>query len=869
MKRTSLLFAFGLVLGLTAAPGVLRAQIIDSLLQNKRIYHTQSIEGYPLPKIDGILDDSIWTLGEWQGDFTQQQPVGGAPGTEQTFIKILYDKNNLYVATKFMDREPELIRDIFGRRDELNGDMGGVALDSYFDKRTAFEFNVTAAGQKVDIKHLGDYQWDFNWDGVWDGASSRIDSGWVSEMQIPFSQLRYSNKEEQVWGLHYWRWIARRSEESQWQYIPKDAPAMVYLFGELHGIHDIRTSRQVEFLPYVLSSVERPASGDGFDPFRLNAGIDAKVGISSDFTLDLSINPDFGQVEADPSVLNLTSFETFYEEKRPFFLEGNEIFDFEMDGDIPFYSRRVGSAPALNGFVPGLTLSELPQRTTILGAAKLTGRTRKGLSVGLVNGLTAEEFATGTDAGGTDHQVQVAPMSNYLSSRIKREFNDNNTIVGGVFNLVKRMSADSLVDASLVSGALTGGLDVLHYWDQKNYYFSAKAIASQMQGSPQAILAKQLDDAHRFQRPDADYLLVDPARESLGGHGALVEAGKNGGKINFRVTGQYRSPGLNLNDMGYLREADFMGQGVSVSYRVNEPGDWVRSYTLDVEQEARWSFGGENTRNRWSTGLNLSSNSLWSFIVALQQDFSHLDIRELRGGPALRVDPSTMLGMRVGSNPNKDLYGAVMGHVYHHGLQGSNQKNATLSLTWLPVRKIKLSALTFLERRQYHQQYVGSLQGTDSWEYVVGRIDQRSASLTFRGELFLNPELSLQYYASPFYSSGKYDDFSRVTDARALARDDRFQDLGLDAESGQDTYSYEADGSTWNFANPDFSFMQFRSNLVLRWEYKLGSTLYLVWAHDRSGFESLFNPVQDITGDLWGIRGNHVLMFKLNFWFSV
>jgi len=307
---------------------LVNAQNLDSLLNNKRVYNSVNIGDLPLPKIDGLLDDEIWSLGEWQGDFTQQQPVGNVDGTEKTFVKVLYDHSSLFVAIICQDDEPHLIRDIFDRRDELSGDMAGIAIDSYYDKKTAFEFTLSASGQKIDLKHLGDYLWDFNWNAVWDGATSKNDTSWVAEMRIPFSQIRYTNREEHVWGMHVWRWINRKQEEDQWQYIPLQAPAMVYLFGELKGVKNIRESRQVEFLPYVLSSIEKPA--------------DAKVGISSDYTLDLTINPDFGQVEADPSVLNLTSFETFYEEKRSFFLEGNEIFDFELDGDIPYYSMRIG-----------------------------------------------------------------------------------------------------------------------------------------------------------------------------------------------------------------------------------------------------------------------------------------------------------------------------------------------------------------------------------------------------------------------------------------------------------------------------------------------------------------------------------------------
>ena len=843
-------------------------QELDSLLSNKRVYQAVNIGNLPQPKIDGLLDDEIWSLGEWQGDFTQQQPAGGKAPTFNTYVKVLYDHSNLFVSMICQDDDPELIRDIFDRRDALSGDMTGIAIDSYHDKLTAFEFNLSAAGQKMDLKHLGDYLWDFNWNAVWDGATTKMDSGWVAEMKIPFSQIRYANKEEHIWGMHVWRWTDRLHEEDQWQWIPINAPAMVYLFGELKGVNNIRESRQVEFLPYVLSSVEKLPGGDGLEPFRFNAGLDAKVGISSDYTLDLTINPDFGQVEADPSVLNLTSFETFYEEKRPFFLEGNEIFDFELDGAIPYYSRRIGSAPDFPDNWNGQEISEIPNRTTILGAAKLTGKSSKGLSIGLVNGLTAEEHGTVTTAEG-EEQVQVAPMSNYLASRIKREFNEGNTIAGGMFSLVNRISTDEAVQALLPSAAVTGGLDLLHYWKNKNYFFEAKAITSQLQGSTDAILQKQLGPVHRFQRPDAGYLEVDSTREHLGGLGGMIQAGKKGGKLRYNLMGQFRSPGLNLNDMGYIRLTDFIGEGGQVSYRRDEPGDWVRNYTLTLEQEARWSFGGENIYNQLGTQFVVNSNKLWSYSLGYTYDFSHLDIRELRGGPALRLDGEHQTNAMIASNRSKDLSASLGAHFNSYNVKDSHLEVGYLSVTWLPVRKIKLSAVTSMTWRKYHQQYVTTLSSGNEQLYLVGHIDQQTPSFTLRAELYFTPELSLQYYGSPYFSVGKYDEFRSVEQSTEREIEARSELLDVSFDQGSNSYSFDHRGTSWSFGNPDFSFSQFRSNLVFRWEYNLGSTLYLVWAHDRSGWEGTYNPATDIVGDLFGMKGNNIFMFKLNFWFSL
>ena len=845
------------------------AQNIDSLLRNKRIYNAESIGERPAPKIDGVLDDTVWTLGEWQGEFIQQFPRGGKPSTERTYMKILYDRSNLYVAIVCHDSQPELIRDILGRRDARGGDNAGIAIDSYFDKRTAFEFSMTAAGQKMDLKHLGDYHFDFNWDGVWDGASAVNDTGWVAEMQLPFSQLRYADREEQVWGLHVFRVISRKSEAVSWQYIPREAPAMVYLFGELHGIKQIRGSRQVELLPYALGSLSRIPGADPASDFGFNAGLDAKVGISSDFTLDLTVNPDFGQVEADPSVLNLTSFETFYQEKRPFFLEGNDIFDYEINGDIPYYSRRIGSPPSFPDPYLGWELSDVPDQTTILGAAKLTGKSSKGLSVGLINGLTAREFAQATHEDLGEKKMEVEPLTNYLAARVKQDFKQGNTILGGMFSLVNRIGADSANIELLPASALSGGLDLLHHWKDRNYFLEMKGIASRLDGSADAILRKQLAHNHRFQRPDADYLEVDSLMEHLSGHGGLIRAGKKGGKWTFYLQGEYRSPGLNLNDMGYIRQSDFVGERAQVAYEMNEPGKWIRSYTFEWYQEAQWSFGGENTRNRTGAEFEGTSNALWRAGVEAEYDFSHLDTRELRGGPALRNDPKALAGISITSNTAKDFY-AGAGYEYTHlGRKHSAMNEIEAEVTWLPIKRMKLSLEAGFNQRQYHQQYVSTIPDQVADEYVVGRIDQHTTTFTFRGELFLTPELSIQYYGSPYYSVGKYDEFRRIRESTAREIGDRFEILDPAYDPEENSYSYVHDSRTFTFRNPDFSFMQFRSNLVFRWEYKLGSTLYFVWAHDRSDYSAAYHPVNDIAGDLFGLRGNNVWMVKFNYWFSL
>ena len=306
-----------------------------------------------------------------------------------------------------------------------------------------------------------------------------------------------------------------------------------------------------------------------------------------------------------------------------------------------------------------------------------------------------------------------------------------------------------------------------------------------------------------------------------------------------------------------------------MSYEMNEPGDRIRNYTLRFDQEAYWSFGGENTMNR--TGLNLGgmTNKLWHYNLGADYNFSHLDTRELRGGPALRIDGQYYLGAYIGSNTSKDLSAGIGFYHTGFGMKGFSQEVARMSVIWLPFRNLRLTGLLHLEQRQYHQQYVTTISGNTRDEFIAGNIDQHTSSLTFRGELFFTPELSVQYYGSPYYSVGDYDSFRRVNLASSKDIDTRLEHLDVSYDPATGNYSYDRNSETYSFADPDFSFMQFRSNLVFRWEYKLGSTLYVVWSHDRSGFESVYHPVRDIVGDLFGIEGNHVFMVKLNFWFSV
>ncbi|MCP5105104.1 MAG: carbohydrate binding family 9 domain-containing protein, partial [bacterium] len=424
-----------LVLGFWSAHPLL------SLGKNK-IYTTREINT-KAPIIDGRPDDPVWERVEWGTDFTQKIPYEGKKPSQETAFKILFDKKNLYVAIRAFDTEPGKIVRRICRRDNRDGDWVEIILDSYYDRRTGFSFSVNAAGVKTDILWADDGQVDdFNWDPVWYAKTARDNRGWTAEMKIPLSQLRFDSKGDNIWGLHVVRFLYREQEKSEWQMIPRNAYGFISLFGELKGLQDINPRRQVELLPYAVAKHERfeAEAGNPFATGKLSnvtGGLDGKIGVTNYLTLDFTINPDFGQVEADPSEVNLTAFETFFDEKRPFFVEGSNIFLFDISSgesdfgwDAPFYSRRIGRTPQHRPLITSGEYAGMPETTSILGAFKLSGKTRSGFSIGILDSITAKESAT-IDFLGLRREEAVEPLTNYFVGRIQKDFNKGNTTVGG------------------------------------------------------------------------------------------------------------------------------------------------------------------------------------------------------------------------------------------------------------------------------------------------------------------------------------------------------------------------------------------------------------------------------------------------------
>ena len=841
-----------------------------------RIYQATRLQTEP-PVIDGRFDDAAWQEGEWSGDYTQQMPVEGAPPSQLTELKILYDDGNVYVAIRAYD-DPALVHRYPGRRDDFGGyavDIVGICFDSYNDKRTGFEFDLTAGGGKIDLLlGNGETEWDTTWDAVWDGKVSHDEKGWTAEFRIPLNQLRFGSQDEQVWGLHAWRWIARNAEEDQWQLIPRQNTGRMHQLGELRGIRGLQRVRHLELMPHVLGKTATGPSVPDDGPDGSGAvGLDAKLGLSSSFTLDATVNPDFGQVEADPSVVNLTAYETFYEEKRPFFLEGRKILDFvTADTDQLFYSRRIGQAPSLRpSLAPGETLRS-PNSTTILSAVKVTGKTHDGLSVGVLQSLTQKETAR-ISAPGLSRRAIVEPGGSYSVARIHKDWDKGNTSLGGMLTQTHRFIGDASL-AFLPTDAVTGGVDVGRYFGHRKWRIDATGVFSRVSGDRAAIRELQTNAVHNYQRPDAAHLGVEENRTSLSGHGGSLRAGTSDtGRLRLTNYFHWYSPGLDLNELGFLRQADVLANRVSLGWSEPRPRGVFRTYLLQLSRQDHWDFGGLRTlaetelqasstfENRWGAEMRLSFN----------QD---VDTRALRGGPALRTHDYVTADLGLSSDGARRASFALAGE---HSWSLDDDSRASELETSVRLRvsnRLALSSEIRYESLLDELQYVSTIDSSGGPRYLLGRIDQDTLAFTFRANLALTPDLTLQYYGSPFLSTARYAAFKRATDTLARTYERRFHGYGPDeisaAPSGGIYDVAEREGTRFSFANPDFSFRQFRSNVVLRWEYKPGSSLYVVWSQGRTDEESRWEGRfgRNWSG-LWRTRADDVVLVKFSYWLSL
>jgi hypothetical protein len=782
------------------------------------------------PVLDGRTDDPVWTTAQVIDQFLEYDPNEGKETRFKTEVRVTYDDRNLYVLARMYDPAPDSIVSLLSRRDvRTASEQLKLMIDSYHDKKTAFEFIVNPAGVKRDFYVSNDNNEDASWDAVWDVAT-KIDSvGWVAEFRIPFSQIRYAPGDEHTFGLMIVRDIARTGARISWPLYHRNSQGYVSQSGELRGIGRLPMPRRLELLPYaVLKNETRdfgsapPAGAARYDhPNKITAGMDLKYGLSSDLTLDATINPDFGQVEADPAQLNLTAFESFFEERRPFFLEGAGIFSFNTScGDIDsgctglFYSRRIGRNPQLADQYGDATSATA---TPIATAAKITGRMANGFSVGLLDAVTQRVDGVTPFDG---QPVAIEPRTNYAVARLQRDHSDGNGDMGLMLTAVNRQ-LDAGSAPYLRSGAYTGGLDLRRRFWNKNYEIRTFAATSDMRGSQQAIAALQTNTVHAYQRPD-DRIPFDSLRTSLRGDAERISFSKFGGGVTrFQTVYQRFSPGFESNDIGYQQRAD------EQLFR-----NW---FALQYQKPTKYyqrAFFNFNFQERWSTeGLPLGSGLNHNFHVQLPNYYwvhfgvnanelltSYAD-RDARGGPAIRRSPSKSFWSGIESDSRR----AVTANVWFGGWKGDEGRSFDAYVNpYVEFRVSSRFSTSFgfnYERYTTDQQFYDSYGavGSDTTHYTFARLDQTTVSLNSRLNFTATPNLSFQFYGEPFVSNGIYSDWKELAAPRADAYADRYKPYG----SGKGIF----DG---------FNYRQLRSSAVLRYEYRPGSTLFAVWQQGRS-----------------------------------
>lgn len=823
-----------------------QSDTLKSRIDSTKSYFTAHVQG-EVPRIDGILNDPAWEQVEWGGGtFRQRDPDAGADPSVQTYFKILYDAKNLYIAFRCLDPDPSKIVARMSRRDGFDGDWVEINIDSYADKRSAFSFTSSVSGVKGDeyVSNNGD-NWDTSWDPIWYLKTSINSEGWAAELRIPLSQLRFTDKPEHVWGFQVMRNFFRNQERSVFQYIPPTAPGYVYKFAELHGIKGIRPQKQLEIQPYIVTKAETFQKEEG-NPFMTGqsssvaVGLDAKIGITSDITLDLTVNPDFGQVEADPSRVNLTAFELFFQERRPFFIEGNNTLNFPLtdySNNNLFYSRRIGRSPQGSVDLSANEYAHANTRTTILGAAKLTGKNKHGFSWGILETVTAPERAQ-IDSLGTTRYQMVEPMTNYFVGRAQQDINKGNTIVGGMFTAVNRKIEDPGLNW-LRSEAYTGGLDFIHNWQDRKYFFSAKTFFSHVRGSTESMIETQRSSERYFQRPDNDHEHVDSARRSLTGTGGTLIIGKRSGKFVYDVGFSWLSPQLELNDIGFLLQTDQMRQWIYPQYRIINPVGIFRSQYYNFYQSQQWDFGGKNLSRDYELNGQVQFKNFWELGAGVAYNEHSISNADLRGGPAILYPGNVSNWIWAGTDRRKKFYVTIN----PNWLWGFDNYLRTwgvdMGLTWRPMNALNISIAPSIYHNLNQMQYVTTGEvGTDP-RYVVGEIDQTTFRVSLRMTYMVTPNLSIQYWGQPFGTAGTYTNFKYITNANAAEYNGRYLSVPNSwiTSQGSDYAVDEGNKGTvdYTFAKPDFNFGQFRSNMVIRWEYIPGSTLFLVWTQEMNG----------------------------------
>jgi Domain of unknown function (DUF5916)/Carbohydrate family 9 binding domain-like len=842
--------------------------------------------------IDGVLAEPVWQT-PGAGGFTQRNPWDGQPASEPTTVWIAFDRDNLYVAVRLADSEPDKIIGRLGRRDEdVDSDWLDIGFDPYHDRRSGYFFSVNPVGSIQDGTISNDEETNSTWDGVWESAARIDESGWTVEMRIPFDQLRFKRRDVQVWGVNVQRTIKRKNEEDLFAWIPKEESGLVSRFAELTGLAGIASGRRLEIAPFALSQANfHPAEpGNPFRPghdYGAGAGFDLKGGLSSNLTLNLSVNPDFGQVEVDPAVINITDQETYYEEKRPFFVEGASIFDFGRGGpnvyrsigwENPdfFYSRRIGRAP--QGSVGGAAFADVPDWTTILSAAKVTGKIGRDFSLGVVSALTEREYAL-VDIDGNRSSLEVEPFGHYGVVRGLKEFGEGRSGLGFIATSVVRDLRDAALARSLAKSSLALGVDGWTFLDKdRGWALAGWAGLTDVQGSADAMLRLQTSSLHYFQRPDADWVHVDANATSLFGWAARVYVNKQKGNFVFNAALGAISPGFETNDIGFHNRGDYFNGHVEAGYRELQPGRTFRNWTVTGSYYRNYDFGW----NRVGEYVYLDGKgqflNYWTGTLHLDYEPPKYSHYLTRGGPMAFYPAGETVRGTLATDSRKALIVQFSGYYRYHPSGGYNWSLGG-GVTWKPSPNFSLSVGPSYTWRYSQGQWVRSVTdplktSTYGVRYVLADIIAKTLPIETRVNWTFTPRLSLQAYLQPYLATGDFRAFKELHAARTFDFDFYGQGGSTISYAGG-IYTVDPDGpagpaAPFTFADPDFNLKSLRGTVVLRWEYRPGSLLYFVWTQKRADYANPgdFELWRDL-GDVFRAPGENIFMIKVSFRFEL
>ena len=808
------------------------------------------------PEIDGLGADAAWKGAHRISGFTQLEPDEGSAPSHPTEFHVAYDERNLYVFVRAYDSDPDSILRVLARRDVSSpSDEIEVVVDSYHDRRTGYQFAVNPDGVKRDAAIYNDGDFDSSWDGVWE-VETVVDSlGWAAEFRIPLSQLRYPDAPAHTFGLGVLRTIERHPERVSWPAMSRNRPGMASQLATLENLSGLSSSRTVEMTPYVVarSETEALASGGFGRAQALNVGSDVKLRLTPNVTIDATVNPDFGQVEADPAVLNLDAFEVFLREQRPFFVEGTGLYRLALNCYIVvdcstseglFYSRRVGRSPSLSSeYGDGST----PTSTPIAGAAKLTGRTGRGLSLGVLNAVTRS--VEGVDG------VTVEPLTNHAVLSAQQDFRAGEAGLRLLATAVNR-DLDGWTEPFLHSGAYTAALSLRNRFADGKYEVNALIAASRVEGSAEAIARTQSDAVHRYQQPGDD-LEYDPGRTSLSGTSWQVKLAKYGGAVTRFETSLVRhSAGFDPNDLGYLRRADRLDWSTWSALRFNEPTSVYRWAQVNGNVWRRWNTSGRVLEMGVNFNGHIGFHNNWDAhagvtVAGLGATFCD---RCTRGGPPVRASRGIYPWFGVNTDSRRTLAPSVWVNLGYDDEGRSRNVSIEPSLSVRVSTRLDARLGLNIRDNQDANQWIANFEEGGATHYAFAHLEQETVSANLRVNYTAGRDLTFQFYGEPFVSTGTYTDIRELSDQPgAEAWDDRYT-----------AYSPPADAPT------GFRFRQLKTNLVVRWEYRPGSTLFLAWAHGRQASDG---APSDLTwrrelDDLLDLHPNNTFLVKVAHWLN-